>query len=211
MKITKGKRLLISFIPPKKIVDNLSKIRKIAGITVKKGSGSKVPHVTIVDDSFSDILEVSKRLKEIVENTKKFVVRIKGINTFNVDQKLKIEKYKETPLIYLMGDNPRMSKFRMKIIRELSSLKTKDRLNQWKKENPKLSKKGLGNVRKYGTAFGPKEWKFHTTVGLIPKEKKKEILKKLDKLNIKENWEIDSFALYERQNSWKLIKKFKLK
>ena len=78
-------------------------------------------------------------------------------------------------------------------------------------ENPKMSKKGLANVEKYGTPFGLREWKFHITMGLIPKEKQKEILNKIQKLNLQESWNIDSFGLFVRKRGWVLFRKYYFK
>jgi 2'-5' RNA ligase len=201
-----GKRVLIAFIPQKKVVQNLIKVRKIAGIKVKKSSGLKTPHITIIDNSFSDIRKVDKELKEISRSFKPFTIKFKGIDTFVVKGAIGIEKYNQTnSLIYMVKNNPSINKFRRELIIKLNPLKTKERLKQWIGENPKLSKRSLANIEKYGTPFGLKEWKFHTTMGLIPKEKQKEILKKIKKLNFQGSWKIDHFGLFIRKNGWIIL------
>jgi len=204
-------RVLIAFMPSRKMRDNISKVRKIIGIKVEKNSGLKTPHMTIIDNSYSDVKKVDKELGKIAKFTKPFVAKIKGLDTFVVNKKLKIEKYKQNPLIYLIKNNPAMNKFRRDLLIQIDSLKTKERLKQWMKENPEMSKKGLVNVEKYGTAFGLREWKFHTTIGLIPKIKQKEILERIHKLNIQDNWEINHFGLFVRKNGWVLFKKYYFK
>lgn len=204
-----GERVLIAFIPQKRVIDNLQKIRKIAGINIEKSSGLKTPHITIIDDSYSNVKEVDKELKKIAKITKPFLAKIKGIDTFVVKKDLRIERYKENnSLVYLIKNNPQMNQFRKEIYKKLASLKTGERLKQWKKENLKMPKKVLENIEKYGTPFEMNEWKFHTTIGLIPKTKQKEILKKIEKLNLSGNWTIDHFGLFVRKNGWVLFKKY---
>lgn len=205
------KRVLIAFIPQKKIVENLKKIRKIAKIKIERNSGLKTPHITIVDNSYFDIKRVDKELRKIAKSTKPFTVKIKGLNTFAVKKVLKIERYKQNnSLIYLIENNPRMSKFRKDVLTRLNFLKTNDRFEQWKRENPNISKTAIKNIKKYGTPFGLKEWKFHTTIGLIPKSKQKEILKKIERLNLSEEWHIGNFGLFVRKKGWILFKKYHL-
>lgn len=204
--------MLIAFIPQKKLLQNLIKVRKIAGIKIKKNSGLKTPHITIIDDSYSDLKQVDKELKEIVKSISPFVAKIKGLDTFDVNQNLKIKKYKQNnSLIYRIKDNPSMNKFRKELLIKLNPLKTKERLKQWTEENPKISKKALKNIEKYSTPFGLKGWKFHITIGLIPKEKQKEILKNIKKLNLQRSWKIDHFSLFVRKNGWTLSKKYYFK
>jgi len=204
-----GKRMLIAFIPQKRVVDNLRKIRKIAKIKTEKGSGLRTPHITIIDDSYSNIKKVDKELRKISKITKPFIAKIKGLDTFVVNKKLKIERYKQNnSLIYMIKDNSQMNNFRRILYKKLNFLKTKERLKQWKKENPHMPKKALENVKKYGTPFGLNGWKFHTTIGLIPKTKQKEILNKIKKLNLSENWTINHFGLFIRKNGWVLFKKY---
>ncbi|MAH49504.1 hypothetical protein CMI37_27015 [Candidatus Pacearchaeota archaeon] len=139
--------MLVAFIPQKKVVKNLAKVRKIAGIKVKKSSGLKTPHITIIDNSYSDVEKVDKELRKIAQSISPFAAKIRGLNTFAVNQKLKIKKYKQNnSLIYMIKNNLAMNKFRKELLTRLNSLKTKERLQQWIKENPQMSKKGLANV-----------------------------------------------------------------
>jgi len=201
--------MLIAFIPQKKVVKNLIKVRKIAGIKVKKNSGLKTLHITIIENSYSDVEKVDKELKKIVKSSGPFVAEIKGLDTFVVNQNLQIKKYKQNnSLIYMIKNNLSMNKFRKELLKKLNPLKSKERLRQWMDENPQMSKKGLANVEKYGTPFGLREWKFHITMGLIPKEKQKEILNKIQKLNIQESFNIDSFGLFVRKRGWVLFRKY---
>ena len=64
--LNKGKRMLIAFIPNKNFEKNLAKVRKTAGIKIKKNSGLKTPHITIIDNSYSNMEEVDRKLKKIV-------------------------------------------------------------------------------------------------------------------------------------------------
>ncbi len=204
--------MLIAFIPQKKVVKNLIKVRKIAGIKVKKNSGLRTPHITIIDNSYLDVKKVDKELKKIAKSISPFVAKIKGLDIFVVNQNLKIKKYKQSnSLIYMIKNNSSMNKFRRELLIKLNPLKTKERLRQWMEENPKMSKKGLANVEKYGTPFGLKKWKFHITMGLIPKEKQKEILNKIQKLNIQDSWDIDHFGLFVREKGWVLFRKYYFK
>jgi murein DD-endopeptidase MepM/ murein hydrolase activator NlpD len=206
MKIN-SQRLLIALIPKKEIVNNLNKIRKIVGIKAKESSGLRTPHITIVDNSFSNIKEVDKELSKIVKSLKPFNALIKGIDTFIVEKSFKIEKYKENnSLIYRIKNNSHLNNLRKEILRRLDYLKTSERLKQWVKENPKISSKSIKNIKKYGTPF--KDWKFHTTIGLIPKQKQGEILNKIKKLDLQKNWKIDCFGLFIRKDGWKLYKKY---
>lgn len=204
--------MLIAFIPQKKVVKKLLKVRKIAEIKVKKNSGLKTPHITIIENSYLDVNRVDKELKKIAKSINPFVAKIKGLDTFVVNQNLKIKKYKQNnSLIYMIKNNLSMNKFRRELLIKLNPLNTKERLRQWMEENPKMSKEGLANVEKYGTPFGLKEWKFHITMGLIPKEKQKEILNKIKKLNLKESWKIDHFGLFVRKRGWVLFRKYYFK
>jgi len=201
-----GKRMLIAFIPEKEVIENMKKVRKIAGIKPKRNSA---PHITIVDNTYSDIKKVDKELKKISKEFSPFNAKIRGFDTFVVNKKLRIERYKQNnSLIYMIKKNPLMSKFRKKLFLKLDYLKTKERFGQWKKENPNLSKKALANIEKYGTPFGLNEWKFHVTMGLIPKEKTKEILEKIKELNLDKSWKISHFGLFVRKNGWVLFKKY---
>ena len=85
-------RMLIAFVPEKEIISRLDKARKLAKIKIKKGSGLKTPHITIVDNSFSNIEEVDKTLEKIARSTKPFSARIISFDTFEIKQSLKIEK-----------------------------------------------------------------------------------------------------------------------
>lgn len=205
-----GKRLLIALTPQKKVVENLFKIRKIVGINIKKRSGLKTPHITIVDNSFSDIRKVDKELKEIAKSFKPFSAKINGLDTFVVKKAIGIERYKRNnSLIYRIKNNSSLIRLRKELLKRLDYLKTSDRLMHWIKENPKISQKNLVNIKKYGTPFGLREWKFHTTIGLITKKKQKNILKKIKKLNLQESWKIDHFGLFVRKNNgWMLFKKY---
>ena len=91
--------MLIAFIPQKKVVKNLIKVRKIAGIKVKKNSGLKTPHITIIENSYSDVEKVDKELKKIAKTSGPFVAKIKGIDTFVVNQNLQIKKSKKIRFI----------------------------------------------------------------------------------------------------------------
>ena len=64
--------------------------------------------------------------------------------------------------------------------------------------------------KKYGPAFGPEEWRFHETIGLIPKKDKREILNKIKKLNFEKEFKFDAIALFKRDNGWKFVKEYKL-
>jgi len=207
-----NRRLLIAFIPPKDITNNLSKIRNIAGIKVKKSSGLNTSHITIIDNTFSDINKLDKELKKFMNENKSFLVDVRGFDTFAVKKSVGINRYrKQNSLIYLIDKNARMNKFRKTLSEKVDYLKTQKRINQWVKENPNLSEKSLENINKYGTPFGLKEWKFHTTVGMIPKDKVKEIMKNIDKLDIKKKFEINSVGIFVRKNGWKLYKKYNFK
>tara|TARA_Y100000310_G_scaffold228983_2_gene231346 strand:- start:3703 stop:3855 length:153 start_codon:yes stop_codon:yes gene_type:complete len=48
-------------------------------------------------------------------------------------------------------------------------------------------------------------------MGLIPKEKQKEILNKIQKLDIHENWKIDHCGLFVRKRGWVLFGKYYFK
>ena len=205
-------RMLIAFIPEKKVVDNVSKVRKIVGIKIKRHDGLKTPHITLIDNSYSNVKDVDKKLKEISKSFNSFSVKIKGFDTFVVNEKLKIEKYKQNnSLVYMFENNVSMNKFRKELIKKLNPLQTEERIEEWIKENPTISKKSLSNIKKYGTPFGLREWKFHTTIGLIPKRKQKETLNKIKKLNIQEDLIIGHFGLFLRKGSWKLFKKYYFK
>lgn len=203
-----GKRMLIAFIPEKEVVNNMKKVRKIAGIKSKRNSA---PHITIVDNTYSSIKKVDQELKKLSKEFSSFSARIKGLNTFIVNKNLKIEKYgQNNSLIYLIKKNLLMNKFRKELFTKLDYLKTKERLGAWKKENPRLSKTALANIEKYGTPFSMDEWKFHVTIGLIPKDKTKEIMKKIQGLNLSKSWKIKHFGLFVRKNGWVLLKKYSL-
>jgi len=212
MKTSKRKekqRLLIALIPQKEIVDNLNKIRKMAGVKKKKKSA---PHITIVDNSFSSIKKVDEELKKIAKLPRPFNAHVKGIDTFIVKKTTGIERYKhKNSLMYRIKNSSQLNNLRREILKRLDYLKTPASLNQWKKENPSLSEKALKNIKKYGTPFGLKEWKFHTTIGLIPKKKQKEILNKIRPLDIRRTMIINSLGLFIRKNGWKLYKKYKFK
>lgn len=204
-----GQRMLIAFIPQKKVVDKVSKVRKSAGIKIEKTSGLKTPHITLIENSYSNVKDVDKKLKEISKSFNSFSVKIKGFDTFVVNKKLKIERYKQNnSLVYMFENNSSMNKFRKELIKKLNPLQTEERIEQWEKQNPTISKKGLSNIKKYGTPFGLREWKFHTTIGLIPKTKQKDILKKIKKLNIQEDVIINHVGLFLRKGTWKLFKKY---
>ena len=204
--------MLIAFTPSNKVVSNLVKIRKIAKIDIKKGSGLKIPHITIIDNSFLDIEKVDMELKRFAKSFKPFSAKIKGIGLFVVKNSIGLKKYKQKDsLIYLVKNNNSLIKFREELLKKLDYLKTDDRLKQFMEENPKLSNRNLMNIKKYGSPFGLKEWKFHTTIGLIPRKKKEEIMEKIKKLNLQENWEIDHFSLFVRKDGWVLFKKYYLK
>jgi hypothetical protein len=199
-------RLLIAFIPQKKVIENLAKIRKIAGI---KNKNNSAPHITIIDNSYLDIKKVDRELKEIADMTHPFIAKIQGLDTFVVKRDLKIERYrKNNSLIYLIKNNHQLKRIRKEILFKLDYLKTPERINQWIKENPKISKKALSNIKKYGTPFGLKEWKFHITIGLIPKAKKKKILYKIHKLDLENSWIINNFGLFIRKKGWIIYKKY---
>jgi len=208
----KTQRLLIALIPQKEIVDNLQKIRKIADIKTARGSGLKTPHITLVDNSFSSIKRVDIELKKIAKSFKPFNAKIKGLDTFIVKKVSGIERYKQNnSLIYRIKTDKNLYDLRKKILKRVDYLKTQERLEQWKKENPLLSEKALNNIKKYGTPFGLKEWKFHTTVGLIPKTKIKNIMSKIKKLDLQNIIRINNFGLFVRKDGWKLYKKYNLK
>ena len=199
--------MLIAFIPEKEVIGNMRQVRKITGIKPKRNSA---PHITIVDNTYSDINKVDKELKEISKEFSPFDAKIKGFDTFVVNKKLRIEKYQQkNSLIYLIKKNPLMNKFRKELFLKLDYLKTKERFGQWKKENPNLSKKALANIEKYGTPFGLNEWRFHVTMGLIPKDKTKEILEKIRGLNLNKTWKISHFGLFVRKNGWVLFRKYR--
>lgn len=199
--------MLIAFIPKKEVIENMKKVRKIAGIKPKRNSA---PHITIVDNTYSDIKKVDEELKKISKEFSPFNAKIKGFDTFVVNKKLRIEKYlQNNPLIYMVKKNPVMNKFRKNIFLKLNYLKTRERIGRYKRENPNLSKKALANVEKYGTPFGLNEWKFHVTIGLIPEDKTKEILEKIKKLNLSKSWKINHFGLFIRKNGWVLFKKYR--
>jgi len=202
------RRMLIALIPQKEIVNNLEKIRRIANI---KANERSAPHITIVDNSFEGIKKVDKKLREIAKSLKPFDSKVKGIDTFTVTKNLGIERYKQNnSLIYRIKNDSNLNNLRKEILKKLDYLKTSERLEQWIKENPKLSKRSLISIKKYGTPFGLKEWKFHTTIGLIPKEKQKEILHKIKQLDIQKKMVVDSFSLFVRKNGWKLYKRYNL-
>ncbi len=204
-----GERLLIAFIPQKRVVKNLDKVRKLAKIKIEANSGLKTPHITLIDNSYSSVEEVDKILKGISKSTNPFIAKLEGLATFSVNQKLKIKKYEQNnSLIYMIEKNNSMKDFREKLLAKLSRLNTEERFKQWIKENPKISQEGLTNVKKYGTPFGLEEWRFHITIGLIPKEKQNEILKKINKLNLQNSWKIDCIGLFVRKKSWVLYKKY---
>jgi len=203
----KSQRLLIALIPQKEIVAKLNKIRKIAGIKARKTSGLRTPHITIVDNSFSDIKKVDKELSKIAKSLTSFNAMVKGLDTFIVKKSLRIEKYKQNnSLIYRIEGNSQLKNLRKEILKRLDYLKTSERLKQWIKENPEISSKSIKNIEKYGTPF--KDWEFHATIGLIPKQKQGEILNKIKKLDLQKSWKIDCFGLFIRKDGWKLYKKY---
>jgi len=207
-----GEQILIAFIPQKRVVNNQQKIRKLAGIKVAKKSGLNTPHITIIDNSYSDIKEIKQELQNIIKETKPFTAKIKGLETFKVKKSLKIEKYQgNNSLIYLIKNNPKMYKFRREALKALRPLRTEEKLKQWKKDNPNASKRSIKNMGEFGSAFGGKEWVFHSTVGLIPKTKEREILTKIKKLHLSKEWTIKEIGLFRRKNGWKLVKKYSLR
>ncbi len=172
----------------------------------------RTSHITIIDNSFSDIKRVDKQLKKFSQIQKPFLIKIKGIDSFAVKKKIGIKKYShKDSLIYLIENNNSLVKIRKNLLKQLNHLTTKDRLIQWLEENPYLSKRSLDNIKKYGTPFGLKEWKFHVTIGLISKEKKKNTIDKIKKLNIQESFIIDHIELFIRKNGWTPFKKYPLK
>lgn len=201
--------MLVAFIPEKEAIKNMIKIRKIAGIKSKKNSA---PHITIIDNSYSNVKDVDKELKKISKKFSQFNAKIKGLDIFVVNKKLKIERYKQhNSLIYMIKKNKLMERFRKELFQILNYLKTRERVGQWKRENPKISEKALESIEKYGTPFGLKEWKFHITIGLIPKKKQEKILNEIKKLNLKKIWKITHFGLFVRKNGWILSKKYSFK
>ncbi len=204
-----GERILVAFIPDKRIIENQKRIREVVGLKIKEGSGLNTPHITIIDNTYSDIKEVDKKLKNVVSEISSFSVKIKGLDFFRIKKNLGINLYQEKDsLIYLIEKNSKMYKIRRKILEELSRLRTDEKFNEWNKENPKASRRSLENMRKYGSAFGGKEWKFHSTIGLIPKTNQKNILKKIEELDLSKDFEIKGFALFRRDGGWKLYKKY---
>ena len=207
-----GERLLVAFVPPVKITKNLEEIREILGEEIQAGASLKTPHITIVDNSYVNIKNVEKALGKIAKTFSPIITETKGIDTFNVNKKLKIEKYAQNnSLIYMIKSNPSMNKLRKEILKSLKPLQTGERLAQWKEQNIGLSKRALFNINKYGTPFSLKEWKFHATVGLIPRKKQKEILNKIQKFNVVDSLRFDKFVLFVRKERWEMVKEYFLK
>lgn len=206
-----GQRMLVAFIPPEEVVRNMEKVRELAEGKIQAGANLEAPHITLIDNSYADVEKVDKVLRKIAKSTKPFVAEIKGLDTFNVNRKLKIEKYvQHDSLIYMIKKNTAMSRFRKEILGKLKPWQTDERAAQWIAENPKLSKGALNNILRFGTPFGLKEWKFHATIGLIPKLHQKDILKKIQKLNYTKDWNLNRFALFVREDGWKLVSEYSL-
>ena len=200
--------LLIAINPPKKIAENIVKIRKvIAKKTGKNTYGSHDPHITLSVNSFSNFSDVEKKVLSVVKKYKPFFAKIEGLHTFSFDP-----IFKTNTIAYKVERTPTLANIQKEIVNKVNPLRTDDQIKWLLKQNPNPPKENMKNIRKYGYPFGPKDYIFHASVCLVSNEHYKEIWKKIQKYDLSKTWRVDNISIFVRlgDDGFKLFKKYKL-
>ena len=200
--------LLIAINPPKKISENIVKIRKfISRKTGKNTYGSHDPHITLSVNSFPNFSDVETGVLSVIKNYKPFSAKIEGLHTFPFDP-----IFKTNTIVYKVERTPTLAKLQKEIVTKINSLRTNDQVKWLLKQNPNPPKENMKNIRKYGYPFGPKDWIFHASVGSVSNEHYKEIWKKIQKYDLSKTWRVDNVSIFVHlgDDGFRLFKKYKL-
>ena len=203
-----GIQLMVSIDPPEEVEAKLQKLRKF--IITRAGHFpyyEKHPgHVTLINNTFSSVYEVDKRLVAIAKSVQPFPIKIEGVHAFQEDPILKL-----TTLVYKLDKPKALQDLQKKLFDFIAPLRT-DNQGKWLLENnPKMPVSMKENVKKHGYPFGPEDWIFHASIGSYPADKHKEIWKKAQELDSNKKWAVKSICLYlVMDNGFRKIRGYRL-
>jgi len=166
-------------------------------------SENNLPHLNLYDfDIPKNNLEIIiARIGKVISKTKKFSLKIKGVNYFNFG------------IVFIeFEENSKLIKIHKKIVNSVYSLKGNCTCKDYLDKNRDYDKKQKELLKKYGNPHILSNFKPHITLGLIRGqnlEKIKEYLKKILKIG---SFEVNNINIVKEENkNYELIKKFELK
>jgi len=199
---------MVSIDPPEDVTAKIQKLRKF--IVTRAGHFphfEKHPaHVTLINNTFSSVYEVDKKLVEIAKSTKPFAVKIEGLHVFQEDPIMKLNT-----LVYKVEKSKPLQDIHKKLFGTIAPLRTEDQEKRLLENNPKMPAGMKENVKKYGYPFGPDDCLFHASIGSYTTEKHKEIWNKAQEFDSTKKWAVTSINLYlVMGEGFRLIRSYRL-
>lgn len=196
--------VLIGLEPPKKVVENINKIRKKTS-KIENFYFASRPHITLFGNTYSNLKKVEEIIKKIAKSTSSPIqTKVKGIHSFGHDAITNLHT-----LVYLINSTPEIIKLRKKIVNSLNPLRTKHTETKYSLKKFNFSKKQKISLKKFGYPYSPFVSPLHSTIGSFPEATFNKIQKITKKdYNFSGNFDIKFINIYIKKIKEKTPHKF---